>query len=963
MCRKNKVMRLLSGVLAAIIVIAGLPYVNVLAENEDATADAGDYSYANQVTYNEYKEKYTETTASFSIDRVNVSGGEDIELLEDFNGKSAVCTYEGGYVEYTFSVEQEGNYALNVECYPIEGKGTTILRTFLLDGSIPYSEMEEIKFRRIWVNENDTLKQDNAGNDIRPRQKEAPGWTEIDITDASGYYTEPLTLYLTKGEHTLRIESVQEPMALGTLTFHPVEKAISYKEYIKQCEEDGYTTVSDANIVIQGEDATAKSDSTLYPTTDRTSASVVPNDPTKQRINTIGGEKYQSVGQWIEWTVPVKKAGLYRVSFKARQNIINGAYSTRKLLINGELPFAEAAELRFQYDTAWQIVTLETSDGEDMLIWLDEGENTLRLEVTLGELSELMWQVDGAVQELNDIYQEIYMITGATPDIYFDYQFHKQIPQVIEKMGVLGKTVNDCYNTYCTITGQNGEQAQSFSKLARQLTEMSEKPDTIARNLTRFKNNITALGSWLQTAAQQPLEIDYFVLSDTEQSLPKANVSIWKRLSFGFKAFLSSFTEDYSSVAGTATNEYDTTITVWLGNSMSGGRDQAQMLKQIVEEQFTAETNIGVDVQLVSMNSLLTAMLAGKGPDVAISLAGSDPVNYAVRNSVLDLTQFEGFEEVESRFYESALTPMRFNGGVWGLPETQSFYMMFYREDILQELGLELPQTWDDVIEMLPVLQKKQLQFGLPQTVGEFVGIGFYAYAMFLFQNNGEFYYDDGIASALDSNEAIDAFEQWCQFYTEYILPDEYNFVNRFRSGEVPIGIADYTTCNSLSVFAPEIRGRWGFTLVPGTLQQDGSINRSVTGGVTACAIMADTDEPQASWEFLEWWTRDDVQTQYGIELESTLGSAARYAPANRGALQNMPWTTRQLEKITEQWTYVKGVPEVPGGYLTQREVDFAYRNVVFHEAEPDEALVDAARSINQEIDNKRQEFGLPIHK
>ena len=126
---------------------------------------------------------------------------------------------------------------------------------------------------------------------------------------------------------------------------------------------------------------------------------------------------------------------------------------------------------------------------------------------------------------------------------------------------------------------------------------------------------------------------------------------------------------------------------------------------------------------------------------------------------------------------------------------------------------------------------------------------------------------------------------------------------------------------------------------------------------------MADTDEPQASWKFLEWWTRDDVQTQYGIELESTLGSAARYAPANRNALQNMPWSNSQLEKILQQWTYVKGVPEVPGGYLTQREVDFAYRSVVYDSQDPGEAIEDAVRSINQEIDNKRREFGLPIHK
>ena len=38
----------------------------------------------------------------------------------------------------------------------------------------------------------------------------------------------------------------------------------------------------------------------------------------------------------------------------------------------------------------------------------------------------------------------------------------------------------------------------------------------------------------------------------------------------------------------------------------------------------------------------------------------------------------------------------------------------FYRKDILSELGLNIPRTWEDVMEVIPELQKRNMNFGLP---------------------------------------------------------------------------------------------------------------------------------------------------------------------------------------------------------------------------------------------------------
>ena len=49
------------------------------------------------------------------------------------------------------------------------------------------------------------------------------------------------------------------------------------------------------------------------------------------------------------------------------------------------------------------------------------------------------------------------------------------------------------------------------------------------------------------------------------------------------------------------------------------------------------------------------------------------------------------------KFHESAIQCAMYQGGVYGLPEQENFMMLFYRKDILDELGLTIPNTWDDV--------------------------------------------------------------------------------------------------------------------------------------------------------------------------------------------------------------------------------------------------------------------------
>lgn len=231
-------------------------------------------------------------------------------------------------------------------------------------------------------------------------------------------------------------------------------------------------------------------------------------------------------------------------------------------------------------------------------------------------------------------------------------------------------------------------------------------------------------------------------------------------------------------------------------------------------------------------------------------------------------------------------------------------------------------------------------------------------FLMFLHQKGIAAYKEDSVATNLDSRAVAFTFKQLTDFFTLYNIPLEYNIADRFRLGELPLVITDYGLYNTLQVFAPELRGKWGFTVVPGTVQPDGSINRSVPAFSTGAVILSGSNKKDQAWEFLKWWTSKETQVEFGRELESLMGSAARYASANVEAVQELPWRPNEIRTLLEQWEWVEGIPPVLGGYYVTRQFDWLFRAVVLDHEPLWESIQDYDEAANKEVERKRREFG-----
>lgn len=932
---------------------AGNGHVRAMADFEAITESAGEGGYDDYLnTHSSAKrpdgviriegENYAETVGD---------GFEIAEQLHGLDGK-AVITPETGSIGWDVPIGQPGLYNVRIHYYPIEGKSSAIEREFAINQKIPFKGADIILFDRIWGDRYEEIKRDDRGNDLRPRQIEKPAWQLSALTDRYGYYDEPYSFYFDKGTQRLSMKALREPMAIDYIELYQDQDLKTYEELKREYEAEGIKPVKDQSILIQAEDAMLKSSPTLYPVSDRSSPTVIPYDVSKIRINTIGGLNWKLPGQWIEWEFEVEEDGLYQIALKQKQNQLRGVYATRSLMIDGKYPFQEMKRIRFNFGRDWQMNVL--GGDEPYLYHLTKGTHRIRMMVSLGEIAPLLHTIESSVLQLNEMYRKILMITSNTPDPFRDYQLEKRIPDMIEVFAEQAKTIQSVADYLEQATGERSDKVAVLHSMVRQLKDMAEYPETVAKRLDAYKVNVGGLGTWILTVREQPLSLDYLVVSSPDRELPRAEATFLEDAGHELGAYAASYTEDYDSIGNT--EEKNRSVTVWI----TTGRDQAQVLKGLIDDSFTPDTNISVQLRLVPGNILLPATLAGEGPDVAMQIGEDVPVNYAMRGAAADLSDFADYDEVASRFRDSGLTPYKYDGGVYALPEQQTFPMLFYRKDILEELNLTPPKTWQDIYNMISVLQKHNMAFYLPLEATNASLVPNATFSMLLYQNGGEFYRDDDKKSALDSEISMNAFKKWTQFYTSYKFPLQADFPNRFRTGEMPIGIADYTTYNMLTVMAPEIKGLWDFTIVPGTKLADGTINNEVASHTTAVMMLENSDDKESSWQFMKWWTDKETQIAYGREMEGLMGEAARYPTANIEALEELPWPVKDYNNLESQWQWVRGIPQVPGGYFTGRHLDNAFRKVVNASENPREAFSDYILYINDEIEIKRKEFNLP---
>ncbi len=911
--------------------------------------------------YTAYLERYRDTARPRLEEDIRRAAGDYqaiepqgvCEVLSGYAGRERALLVQGGlqYVDYAMEVPEAGLYNLMVEYHPMETDSRRYELGVQINGETPFSQASNLTISNTYEPAEQAVITDSSGDQFAANRVIRRDWTDSRLANPDGDYDEPLLFYFQAGTNVIRLTfSGSDALVLGGVRICAEEQPPSYAEY--RAAHPG-SDAGTALLKTEAENVVRQSDSTMRPESDRTDRATSPYSAKNMLINIIG-TTWSGHGQWLEWTVDVKQSGYYRLSFRYQQESLKGLPVGRRLSIDGKVPFAEAAYLQFPYTSRWDFLTAADEEGEPYLFYLSEGTHTLRMEAVLGDLAPIVRQLNDVIYDLNQWYRKIIMVTSTSADPYRDYNLDKEIPGLMEGLSACAQRLRSGYDAICELAGGEVAECAILMTTVRQLESFLEEPRTIPYRITSFQSNIGSVSAWVLDIRSQPLMLDYFLLWQEGAQLPKTTSNFWDSIVHNTALFFYSFVQDYN---GFSSEEEDKSISLWLGT----GRDQAEVLWKMTTDLFTPKTGIHVNIKLVSA-TMVEAFLSGNTPDVAINTTRDTPVNLAVRSALLDLTAFPDFEEVTGWFQPGALTPYSFQNSVYGLPDTQSFNMLFYRRDIFEELGLSVPQTWDEFIEVANQLHLYKLEAGIPVTsVGTAASTAGDAsmYYTLLLQNGGKVFSEDLSRTLLDSEPSQKAFSMWTDLYTKVGLPVSYDFFNRFRSGEMPMAVVSYTNYNQLASAAPELRGLWEMAPIPGTLQEDGTINRVQSATGTAAVILSSTPKPDEAWSFIKWWAGAQAQGRYAGDLESKVGVIARVAVANKEAFDDLDWDPETAALLKEQWAQVEEIPQVPGNYYLDRDLINAFRDVVYNGRNSLEAIQEYGARINGEIARKREEFGL----
>ncbi|QGG57048.1 extracellular solute-binding protein [Paenibacillus sp. B01] len=857
-------------------------------------------------------------------------------------------------VEIPVDVPQSGLYNLELDYYPLSGQILSIQRGIKINGDYPYFQARQFELDKLWKDDNDPFEKDSLGNDILPGQKMIPGWMKQTIADPASADDRPLLFYLEKGENLISLPFIGEPALLGAAALTSPASAPSYEDYARQGK---LKQAPPALVAVEGERASSKNQPFIRVQADG-SPSSIPFDSRRQLLNAIGGDSWQRSGQSVSWTFDVPADGEYRIAIKYKQNTNTSETGTdmpvyRTLEIDGELPFEEMRRVVFPFTKSWKNKTLESADGEPYLFQLQQGRHSLKLTANDAPYRETIRTIKSVMSGINDLAIEVKMATGNTQDSNRDWDLTEQIPGVADRLLAYADELDSRYATLAAQISRSPDAAQSLVISAQRLRNLAEDPNSLPYKYAQLSEGsgsiMQMLGTSLGKLPNQPLTVDrIYVYSDSK--LPSAQAGLFSRLSANVSAFLASFTKDYSKVGGGDPDE----LQVWVNRP----RQYVTMLQHEADEEFTRKTGIKVSFSLMpDETKLILANAAGSSPDMALSINNVTPFNLAVRGTLSDLSQFPDYEEVAKRFSPGAMLPFRFDGGAYALPETQNFWVMYYRKDILNALDIPLPETMDDVRRILPDLQRYGLNFFHP--LSQTGGLKpLTLTAPFIYQSGGELFKDDGAGAAIDSENAVAGIKQMTDLFTVYNLPlNVPSFYNHFRDGSLPIGISDFATYVQLTSAAPEISGLWGIAPAPGVQDADGKIGRWQTGTGQSAVIFKDSKRQADAWELLKWWTSKETQVSFGNRMQTIYGPTYKWNTANLEAFDQMPWPKEDIGVIQEQWKWLKDVPHLPGDYMLERMLSDAWNKIVFNGVNPRRAIEDATILTNREMVKKLEEF------
>ncbi len=276
------------------------------------------------------------------------------------------------------------------------------------------------------------------------------------------------------------------------------------------------------------------------------------------------------------------------------------------------------------------------------------------------------------------------------------------------------------------------------------------------------------------------------------------------------------------------------------------------------------------DTTLEKLNVVLTA---GTPPDVVTTDMTWLP-KFAALGAFTDLSTLSG-GKLNGVAWDQAYTPgaleaITFNDQIVAALYDFDVYALYYRADLFEQKGLQVPTTWDELMDVSQKLAEgdKYLYQWLPET---FHG------SQWIYENGGDLLSADNKTVMFNSPEAVKAIQVYVDMLTDgsaiYWGADQGERIQGIKDGRIAMYSDGPYNMGIMKSAAPEMSGLWRIAIHPYGKQPG-----SYLGG-TGLVIPAQSKHQEAAWKFIEYAMR--VENQIGVY------TYAGAAPALTAALES----------------------------------------------------------------------------
>lgn len=961
---RQGIKRITSLALITSMIACTFPYASVpvhaqtqMDEQPAAVTTTQDAAQENRLTTNystmskSYKEAvYTGDAIVYRISEAVAKADRAFLTNDNYEYVNDVLAVKAGdTVTLTIDVPVSGRYVMSFDYLSYDESILPVEMGMKIDGGYPFYEARSMKFETTWVS--DGVDVDRYGNEIVSLPDKLIRWEHKEVMDASYRYSDPLPVELTAGVHKLELNIQEGTLLLGNIS---LEAPGDVAEYAGSTKAGG-----NALITIEAEDFYQRNDSSIHAIGEYGS-SLSPLSATTTVLNIIDEDSFNEAGQTVSYQFHVDNAGYYYIGMNYRQSEKNDFPVFVDWKIDGEIPNSAFKSYQVEAANKFRTVTLTDDNDDKLSVYLEPGDHTISLTISADNLRYALEAVDEIMSGISDLSLEVTKVAGTNKDKYRDLKLTRYIPDVQDRLlGWVDELYSLAEQAQPYVNAKSPDKVAAFSYLliaANQLKSLAEKPNELVYRVDELSTSVnsinTQIANFVDLINDNDLSIDRIYIYQDGARLPKGQ-NIFQSIGTSLKRFGYSFMgQSYS-----ASNTDESHIQVWVNRP----RTYVEIMQKMIDEKFTPETGIEVDLSIMTdAQKLILSNASGDTPDIATGINYSIPFDLAIRGSLVDLSKFDNYKEVFGRYSEGLLVPSVVGDGLYSLPETMNFYVMFYRTDILSKLGLSVPNTMDELIAMLPDLQMRGLNVYYP-TAAMLVMRNFHGTTPIIYQMDGALYGNTALDILVDSEATVEGFTELTELFTLYDLPvDVPNFYQHFRNGDLPIGIADFNSYNLILNAAPEIANSWSIALVPGIEDEEtGEVKRYMSGGAESTVMFSSDDErEQKAWQFMEWWSRADIQAEFGQRLQILYGDEYIWPTANLEAFERLPYPTSDKDIILTQAQYILETPRLLGSYMMERELSNAFNDVVVNGDTVRSRIDEVAKTVLRETERKLEEFG-----